>query len=110
MTTFANTILQPTTAASNSNSFTMRQDMTAICVYCTGLQNTESAKIQFKNPIDSLWYDLLVNSVVPTFNNTNNVINIALWWGTFRVVKTVTATPVGVVVSGFYNFNQGNQS
>jgi hypothetical protein len=109
MTTFANTILQPTTAASNSNSFTMRQDMTAICVICTGLQGAETATLQFQNPIDLQWYDLLVNGIVPTFNSANNIINIAQYWGKFRAVKTATMSAVGVIVCGFYNYNQGNQ-
>jgi len=110
MTTFSNTIQQPTTLVSNSSSFVMQQEMSAVCVICTGLQGAETATLQFQNPIDLQWYDLLVNSIVPTFNSANNIINIAQYWGKFRVVKTATISNVGVIVCGFYNYNQGNQS
>jgi len=93
-------VLSKTTAAESSDPFALSTDQTSLNVICCGLQGTESAVLQMKDPVNNgIWVNVQINSVVPTFNSSNNWIQIQNDWGVYRVSKSVTASPVGVSIS-----------
>ncbi len=108
MSYFTQKILMPTTAAISSEQFGMTVEDAALTVFCTGLQNDETAVLQYQDAFDSNWYDVKVllpdnTSVTPTFTTTSNYISIQNDWGIYRFDKSATANPVGIFVRRFLN-------
>lgn len=99
-------ILQPTTLAATTQSFsTIGQNTTSLV--CSGLQNNESAKIQIYAEASSSWIDYIISGKVQGFNSQNVVIEIFDSCLTYRVVKSVTASAVGISASQDVNIIQG---
>ena len=95
----------PTTAATTSESFDMTVDDAALTVFCTGLQDDETAVLQYQDAFDSNWYDVKVllpdnTSVTPTFSATSNYISIQNDWGIYRLIKALQLTQLGYSLNG----------
>lgn len=94
-------IMQPTKEVAYSETFSTNQSSNATLV-CNGLESTESVSVQIFDPVTKEFHDWLVDGDVQQMDAKNNVIEIYLSSGTFRVHKTATSNAVGVSLTQIY--------
>lgn len=110
---FYTILLEPTTSAATSLPFTLNQDVTFATLIVNGLATIETAILQIYDPISETFVDwkpaaapggnyLLLNGNGTTqLDATTNSITLGPVWGTFKVVKSVTAAAVGISVAQY---------
>lgn len=89
-------LIQPTTAAVTSASFTANQNNTGILA--NGLGAGETVKLQVYSQVTNDYVDVKIGGSVPVADLNNNMIAITQDAFTYRVVKSATATPIGVSI------------
>lgn len=104
-------LIAPTTSAVTSNPFTANENNVGLVA--NGLGAGESVKVQVYDDTVSAYVDVKIAGSVPQADVNNNLITIYQDAFTYRVVKSATATPVGVAIyqnllkiGGYNNANQ----
>lgn len=77
-----------TTAGNNTLGFT-----------CIGLGTGETVKLQVKDEFTNTFADALIDNVVPQMDSRNNMMTIYADARIYRVIKSATINPVGVIVN-----------
>jgi len=90
-------LIKPTIDEVYSESFSAT-DNNNLTLICNGLQGNEFATLQIYDIITKKYYDWLVAGKPQQMNGQNNVLEIFLSQGTFRIHKSVTLAPIGVVL------------
>jgi hypothetical protein len=93
-------ILAKTTAAAVSDTFIVGNSP-ALSVICNDLSGAEVATVQYLDPIDDSWHDLVQGTTTIQFTNTIGSYDVWDSGLTYRVSKPITALPVGVAISRY---------
>lgn len=93
-------VLEPTTDAAASEEFIVGYSE-GITVTCVGLAGSETAQVQFKDPIDNTWHDLSQSGVLIKYTSTIQSIDVWNTGGIFRLNKDATVAEVGVAVTRY---------
>lgn len=91
-------IIAPTTAAVTSELTVLVQDGTAMSLISNGYQGAEESVVQIYDPALEDWFDAIYKGDKFILNVQTNWLDL---WQThiqIRVVKSATASPVGVTV------------
>jgi len=91
-------IIEPTTLAATSSSFSLPQDMTNCTIICSGLAGSETAKLQIFEPISQTYIDYMPTGGLVQCTAAINVINLVNTHGIFKLVKSSTVASVGATV------------
>lgn len=87
-------LINPTTAAVTSVAFTANANNTGLL--CDGLVGAETVKLQVYNSITKAYVDVKIKGAPFVADASNNLINIFSDAFIYRVVKSATASAVGV--------------
>ena len=88
-------LLAPTTNAAISSPVQPTKIGQITTITCVGLQNTETATLNFLDPISQAYVPYYIDGNQPTFSATNNVIGVDGCLS-YNVSKSITANKVGV--------------
>ena len=88
-------LITPTTAAEVSEEFSLNYDHLGFLT-SFGLKNTEAVTIQIKCPASKTWDDYKAKGNLFQLAEDTNGLDIYKSAGTYRVIKTATASAVGV--------------
>lgn len=95
-------LIAPTTAEATSLSFSaIAKNDVSIC--CNALTGTETITLQIYDSANNIWKNALYNNKPYQIDEANNFMTIALDTQIYRIVKSVTANPIGV------NLNSDNE-
>lgn len=88
-------LITPKTAAETSDSFSVNFNHIGFLT-ADGLATTETVTIQIYCPASQTWANYKANDVLFQLTAKTNGLDVYLSAGTYRVVKTATASAVGV--------------
>ncbi len=90
-----NQLIVPTTAAATSVAFTPSgKNNVGLC--CNSLLTTETMTLQVYDSANDVWANAISSSSTFQMTATTNFMSIYSDTNTYRIVKSVTANPVGL--------------